>query len=815
MRKRLSPLIYSIRTLSREPLLSLTLVALLGFGIAANTTIFTVMDQVLFTPLPYRDSGRILMLWETNPKFPEPAGSHIPAARDNFDAWRRETRNFEAIEAYQQASNNLTGLGNAEHLNVARCTAGFFSMLGVRPKEGRAFLPEDEDEGRSQVVLVSDLFFRTHFQGSDPIGRVLLLNGDPYTIIGVLPKKFHLPNIFQGLSEYKPDVWVPLPPISTSDPPLASKRRNLLVYARLKNNASMDAALAELKSEGRRRAEDDPALNSGYSVTAYSLSYENTDPILRKALYILGLAVALVLFLISINVSGLMFLRSTARQKDTAILAALGARRQDLIMTATAPALVLTALGALLGVAGAYAGIRLVVWLKPSDINAVERIAINANSIIATVLVFAILLALIAFLPARSTGRIDLGLVLQERTSTRHGRRPGSLQWSFLASAEIAIALVLTIASLLLVRSVHRLLAVDPGFQSDHILTAHVSLPQPRYSNPDDQFRFCNRVLDGLHSIPQVRQAGLIDNMPLYAIHYAPFEIEGHPALQPGDTPTADYANLTPEFFETMSIRPFAGRLFTEADVQDNAAKVVIVNKTLAHALWAHEDPLGKRIRSGTSGHREWATVVGVVADFVQFSMNTPPRPELFWPARRMSDMTIVLKTTVPPLTLGAALKQAVWQADAAQPITDVQTMDDILRHSTSQARFNMDFLTVFAGLGIFIALVGVYGLMSYLVTSRMREIGIRLALGAHPKHVAFSLLRQMAPCVAIGIMVGVGISLLLGKLMRNLLFGIAPSDALTYIAAPVAIFLFMSMAGSFPLKKATQADPARILRQE
>ena len=813
MRKSLSPLLYSIRTLSRERFLSLTLVALLGFGIAAGTTIFTVMDEVLFAPLPYRHPARIVMLWETNPKFPEPAGSHIPVARDNFDAWRRDTRSFEAIEAYQQASTNLTGLGNPEHLNVAKCTAGFFSMLGVRPKEGRAFLPQDEAEGQNQVIL-SNSFFRKHFQ-ADPVGRVLLLNGAPYTIVGVLPREFHLPNIFQGLSEYKPDVWVPLPPISANDPPLASKRRNLLVYARLKKNYSITSALVEMKSEGQRRAHDDPALNSGYSVTVYSLAFEDTDPTLRRTLYILSLAVALVLLLISINVSGLMFLRSKSRQKDTAIMAALGARRQDLIMTAAAPALVLTSIGALLGVAGAYAGTRLVVWLKPSDINAVERIAVNANSIIFTVFVLGILLALIAFLPALSTGRIDLTLVLKNRGGASSATNGGTFQWSFLVSAEIAIALILTIGSLLLVRSVHRLLSVDPGFRSDHILTAHVSLPQPRYSSPEDQLRFCNRLLERLHSLPQVRQAGLIDNMPLYAIHYTPFEIEGHPALQPGDTPTADYANVTPEFFDTMSIPVRAGRLFTEADAQDNSAKVVIMNETLAYSLWPNENPLGKRIRSVTSGQSSWATVVGVVDNFVQFNVNTPPRPELFWPARRMSDMTIAVKTSVAPLTMGTALKEAVWQVDSEEPITDVQSMDDILRHSTSQARFNMEFLTVFASLGIFIGLVGVYGLMSYLVTSRMREMGIRFALGAKTRNVASSLLYQMFPSVAMGIIAGLGIAFVLGKLMRKLLFGIAPTDPLTYVVAPIAIFTLMSMAGAFPLKRATQADPARILHEE
>src|SRR5882672_7704491 len=286
MLKFLGSLLHSVRTLSREPVFSLAVILVLALGIAANTTIFTVIDRILLNSLPYRDPARVVMLWESNPNQPQPAGSHIPAARDNFDSWRRDTRSFEAIEAYQLVTYNLTGLRDPEGLDVARSTTGFFNMLGVQPSLGRAFLPEDEMPGRNHVVLLSHKFFTSHFQDADPLGRTLLLNGVPYTVIGVLPRQFHLQNIFQGLFEYKPDLWVPLPPISVNDPPTASKRRGLVVYARLAGNRSLAEAGAEMKALAARRAQDDPTLDSGYSVNVFSLDFENTAPALKRALYL-------------------------------------------------------------------------------------------------------------------------------------------------------------------------------------------------------------------------------------------------------------------------------------------------------------------------------------------------------------------------------------------------------------------------------------------------------------------------------------------------------------------------------------------------
>jgi putative ABC transport system permease protein len=808
-------LIYPMRTLSREPLFSVIVILLLGFGIAANATIFAVIDQVLLGSLPYRDPARVVMLWESNPNQPQPAGSHIPTSRDNFDAWRKESHSFEAMEAYQQTSFNLTGLRNPERLDVAKCTAGFFPMLGIQAKLGRSFLSEDEAPGRNHVVLLSNAFFTNHFQGTDPLGHTLSLNGVPYTIIGVLPRDFHLPNIFQGLFEYKPDLWVPLPPMALSDPPLTSKHRNLLVYARLKSTTSISQAAAELEILAGRRAQEDWTLNSGYSIKVFSLDFENTDPVLRRGLYFLWFAVGLVLLLVCMNLSGLMLLRGASRLKDTAIMAALGASRGDVIKAAMAPGLILALLGALLGIFAAYGGIWLVVALAPGDIHAVERIALNLHGLLLTVLIFGVVISLIAVLPARLTSRGDLNTALKQGASVHTIAKPKSINWSILVSVEVAIALILAIGSTLLVRSFQRLLRVNPGFAAENILTAHLSLPQSRYRAPEDQARFCDRLLQGLRSLPQVESASLIDNMPLYAIRYTAFEIEGRPVAQPGDAPTADYANLTPSFFQTMSIRLRRGRLFTEEDGQDSASKVVILNETLAHKLWPDEDAVGKRIRSLDGGLGPWATVVGVVEDFVQFNVDTPARPELFWPAKRMREMTIALKAKMDPSSASAGMKEKVWEVDKEQPVSDVQTVEQILRHSTSQARFNMWFLTIFAALGILLALVGVYGFISYLVLSRMRDIGIRLALGAQKKHVFFSLIRQTLPFVAIGICLGLGISLIFGKAMRSLIFGITPLDPVTYAIAPTVVFALMLLVVLPPVRKAIRVDPVSVLRQE
>lgn len=806
---------YTIRALLREPVFVLTVTIVLALGIGATTTIFTIADEVFLTALPYSDPDHLAMIWESNSSQPEPAGSHIPAARANFDVWRKQSQSFEAIEGYRQTSFNMTGSGRPEHLDVAHATTGLLTMFGIQPVRGRLFLSEDAIPGHNRVVILSYAFFKTHFETIEPLGQKLLLDGVPYVVIGILPRDFHLPNILQGLFEFKPDLWIPLAPITAADPPMAPKRRNLLTYARLNPGISISQARVEMKNIAARLAQENPSLDSGYSANVFSLHYEDTDPELRRALYVLWATVAFVLLLACTNLVGLMLLRNAKQKKDIAIIAALGASRTQLVKTLMFEALTVTLTGSLLSIAAAFGGLRLIVALKPGQIHSLDRIALNGHSFIFTSLMFAGVTLLIGLLPAWLVTRGDL------ITTLKQGGEPGIVGKrrfpirSIFVSIQVGIALTLAISSLLLLRSFHQLLNVNTGFGTEHSLTAHLTLPNAHYGAVNDQARFCARLLESLRSLPQVESVSLIDNMPLYAIRYAPFEVEGRPMTKPGDAPIADYANVTPDFFETMRIPIRTGRTFADQDTETDAGKVVIINETLARKMWPGQNPVGTHIRSLDGGTGQWATIVGVIGDFVQFNVDTPARPELFWPAKQFSSMTVVVRTGGDPSSGAPVLEKTIWNIDKDEPIADVQTLEEILANSRSQTRFNTVSISVFAGLGILLAVVGVYGLISYIVSSQTRDLGIRLALGAQRTHIFLSLLGQTLPFVFAGLILGLTLSFIASRVMNTLVFGISATDPLTYAAASLMILALMFLTFLIPARKATHLPPTLTMRQE
>lgn len=806
---------YCMRGLLREPSFALIVIVVLGLAIGSTATIFSVVDEVLFSGLPYREPNRLVMIWEANPAQPEPAGTHVPTARENFDRWRGDNQSFERIEAYRLGGFNLTGLRIPEHLDSAVSTSGLLSLFGVHPLLGRTFLPEDETTGGDQVVILSYKFYATHFAGSNPVGQKLLLDGVPYVVIGVLPKDFHLPNIMRGLLEYKPDVWVPLPPITASDPPIASKRRGLVAYARLKPDVSLARAQEQMKDLAMRLGKEDPALNSGYSANVYPLESENMAPDLRRALYILWVAVGLVLLLACTNVASLMVARGLAQQKDLAIMAALGAQRRDLLATVLVQGIILSVGGGVFGIAAAYGGLKAVAALKPAQIHSVERLAVNGHTFlfVGSLVLFAS--CLVGLIPAWLTGRRDLTDRLKQSRGVAIVGRSGSRSRSWLVVGEVAMAVTLATGATLLVRSFQCLLRVNPGFESQRVLTAHLVLPQSRYHDPAAQVQFSRRLLDDLRAIPRVQAASMIDNMPLYAIRYTTFEVEGRPVVNPGDASMADYASLTPDFFETMGIHMKSGRAFNAEDAEPDAAKVVILNGALARKLWPNEDAVGKHIRSLSTGTGPWATVVGVVDDFVQFNVASPARPEMFWPTKQFTSMSVAVRTKGDSAIASSDLQRAIWQIDKDQPVSDIQTVEEILRGSSSQPRFNMAALSTFAAIGILLAVIGVYGLITFLVSSRTRDIGVRYALGAQRKHVLLSLLRQSFPFVAVGLAIGLVLSIWSSQIMTRVVFGITALDPTTYVLALLGILVLMLIAVLVPALRAAKVSPAIVLRQE
>jgi predicted permease len=805
---------YSLRSLARDPAFVLVVILVFSLGVAANTILFTVIDQIVLNPLPYRDPDRLVMIWEANPSLGEPQGSRVPAAWTNFAEWQHQADVFDSIEAYEKAGYNLTGLGNPEHLIAARATSGYFRMLGVTAQRGRTFSPDDA--GKDSVVLISSAFADSHFARRNPLGETLLLNGAPHTIIGVLPTSFHLPMVYEGAYEYKPEIWVPLPPVTSAEPPAESKLRHLLVSARLKRGVTLAQARSELLSVASRIAQSDPSLNAGYSVNLIPLKVENADPDLGRALYILWAAAFAVLFLGCLNGSGLMLVRFINRQRDLAIMDALGAPKRVLVANVLTESLILALIAATLAWIGGYAGIGLIRALQPVDISGAERLHLDLRSFLVSGLISLLWVSLLGLLPAW----------IYSRRATKSSRKPsadsGSARWGslvrrVLVSTEIAITLVLGIGAMLLTRSFQRILEVDPGFRAENVVTGRIALVPPRYATDDDREHFSERLLDRVRQLPGVLIASLADNFPLYAIHYNWFEIEGHPIVKPGSPPSADYAAVTSDFFQTMGTPLRSGRLFTADDMQSGATQVAIVNETLARKYWPNQDPIGAHIRT-VPPHRDpgpWRLVVGVVGDYRQFNIETPARPEMFWPARQFSDLTIVARTVSDPTATLAALPKVVAEIDKDQPVADVQTLQYMVDHFISQRRFNMLLLSGLAGLGIVLALAGVYGLISYAISSHQRDLGIRLALGAQRKHVFSALLRQILPFAAIGVVLGLLLSLLTKKLIADLLFEISALDPATYIALPIALMTLAVLTCALPAWRAARMNPATILRQE
>jgi putative ABC transport system permease protein len=806
---------HSLQALMRAPRFAGAVVLILGLGIAANTIIFALIDQLLLNPFPYRDPSRLVMIWEANPARGGIAAKRARVAWANFTAWQAENHSFEAMEAYEISLDyNLTGREIPEHLTAARATPGFFPMLGVNAAQGRIFSPGDDTPNVNPTVIVTDAFAKKHFGNGSPLNQRLLLDGAPYIVIGVLPREFHLPALFEGISEYKPDIWLPLPRVSNADPADMAKRRRLVVWGRLKPQISLAQTRADMTAVAEQRRREDPELNQGYGINVFPLDVENTLPEFRNHLRFFWLSALVVLLLACSNLAGLMLIRGAAQKKNLAIMAALGANRWGLIAPMLSESLILAVISGILGFAASYAGVHLITALKPSYILAPERLTIHFNAFlftsgisIATVLIFGLF-------PATLTTRGNITDVLKSAVG---GQRQRPYARSVLISIQVAAALSLSIAAILLVRSFQHVLRLDPGYRPEQVLTAHLTLPPQRYADVQSRTRFCRQLQEKTRGLPGVESAALVDYMPLYAIRLTPFEIEGRPVAQHNAAPFADFAHVTPDFFSAMGIGLRQGRLFTDQDAEADPPNVVIVNETLARQFWPNADPVGSHIRqlaaSGSGG--PWQTVIGVVQDFRQFNVETATRPELLWPGKAFAEMRVVLRTTANPSTLSSLLQQTVWNLDHDQPVSDVETLEQKIGDFNSQRRFNMIAVGTFAGFSILLTLVGLYGLVSSFISSHIRDLGIRFALGAQRRQVCLSLLLPALWPVIAGIALGLILSFLAKRLIASVLFQTSPLDPLTYIVTTVVLMAILLLTSLSATLRAARVDPARVLRDE
>ncbi|HZI17771.1 MAG TPA: ABC transporter permease [Pyrinomonadaceae bacterium] len=800
---------YGLRTLAKNPGFTAVAVIALALGIGANSAIFSVVNTVLLRPLPYKDPDRLVVVWEDRSKNGYPRDT--PAA-GNYVDWRDQNQVFEGMAAVANQSFNLTGSGEPERIDGRNVSAGLFPLLGVEPQLGRGFLPEEDQPGAGRVVVLSHGLWQRRF-GADPsiVGRELTLNGVSHTVVGVMPAGFQFPTP-------EDQLWVPI--AFTSQEAANRGRHYLQVFARLKPGVGMEQAQAEMNTISARLQQQYPNTNTNVGAAIVPL-HEQLVGDIRPALLLLLGAVGFVLLVACANVANLLLARAAARQKEVALRVALGANRARLLRQFLTESVLLALLGGAVGLLLALWGVNLLRAFMPEGVSQARAVAVDARVLGFTLLVSVLTGLAFGLVPALQASRFNLNETLKEGGRDAAGGRRGGRVRSALVVMEVAVSLVLLIGAGLLINSFLRLRSVDPGFHTENLLTMKVVLPQTKYPDQARRTAFYNELLERVRSLPGVKSAAVATNLPLtFKGNAIGVSIEGQPDPGPGQRPSVVTRVISPDYFRTMGIQLSQGRQFGDHDRVDSPA-VAVISETAARRFWPGEDPLGKRLTPGAAASADpddWITVVGVARDVRQFELDAEPKPQMYLSYQQASffePRDLVVGTEVEPLSLAGAVRQAVWSVDRDQPVSDIRSMEDILSASVARQRFSTLLLAVFAGVALVLAAVGVYGVMSYTVAQRTREIGIRLALGAQRRDVLRLAVGQALRLVLIGVAVGLAGALMLTRVMSSLLYGVSATDPATLIAVPLILAGVALLASYIPARRATRVNPLIALRYE
>jgi putative ABC transport system permease protein len=809
---------YGVRTLAKNRGFSAVAVIALALGIGANSAIFSVINAVLLRPLPYTDPDRLVMLWATNPLL-QLGIDNLPATAANYVEWRDQNQVFENISALDSRTFNLTSGGEPEQIACAHVSSSFFQLMDVSPKMGRAFSPEEDQPGKNQVIIVSHGLWQRRFGADlDLIGKSLTLDGHSYTLIGVMPASFGFPGTadmpaYMSLPP-QTDLWTPI--AFTAEQVGRRGDHNLSVIARLKPGVTLEQARTDVGNIARQAEEQDPRAK-GYGVNVVSLGEQLVGSI-RPALLVMLVAVGFVLLIACANVANLLLARSSARQKEIAIRMALGAGRGRIIRQMLTESMLLSIAGGSTGILLNFWGVGILLALSPENIPRLDQVNTDAHVLGFTLLISVVTGALFGLAPALQASRLNLNESLKEGARGSAGGLHRNRVRTLLVVSEVALSLVLLLGAGLMIRSFERLLRVDPGFNPENVLTSRLSLPANKYPDAKQQAAFFQRTLERLESLPGVQSVGAVSALPLSGAEEASsFMIEGSPPVDSSEMPMADRRRASADYFRAMGIPLVNGRYFTEADNQ-SAPPVAIVSESFVRRFFPEEDPLGKRIKNGgPASTRPWLSVVGVVKDVRHLALEAEPRPQVYMPylQNTSTSMAVVMRSASDPASLAAGVRNAVWELDKEQPITDVKSMEQYFSASVAQRRFNMILLAVFAGVALVLAAVGIYGVMSYSVTQRTQEIGIRMALGAKQTDVLRLVVRQgMIPALA-GVVIGLGAGVALTRLMSSLLYGVSATDPITFAAVPLTLLGVALGACLAPARRATKVDPVIALRRE
>lgn len=798
---------YALRNVFKQPMFSAVVVLTLALGIGANTAIFTVVNAVVLRPLPFQDSERLTMIWTT-----KDANQEQPLSFSDYNDLKNQTKSFSAVGAASPLwSFTLTGAGEPEPLQGMYVSANLFELLRVAPGRGRGFTGEEDRVGGTPVAIISHGLWERRYGGDQNIaGKTIMIGGNAATVVGVMPPDFQL-------LEPAAELWLPL-----SQNQFASSARQvrlLSVIGRLADNVKPAAANAELNTIASQWAAQYADSNTGVGLRVVPLHDQVTGKVRPALLLLLG-AVGLVLLIACANIINLMLVRSASRQKEIAVRAALGAGRMRLLRQLLTESVTLSLIGGAAGVVLGSWGVQALLALNPIPIPRYNEIRLDVTVLVFTLAASTITGVLSGLAPAWQTLKFDLHSALKEggrAAIADSGQRRLS---SLLVIAETAMAMILLIGAGLLLKSFAHLLDVKPGFVTENVLTMQVGLPNSSYQQPEKRVAFLQQLETNLRAAPEVASVGFVTRLPLMSAlnNITTFlAIEGRP-VPAGERPEIDFRRASTGYFQTMGIPLLAGRLVTEQDVTNNAGAVVI-NEAMAKRFWPGEDPVGKRISTALSSGQQtqWQTIVGVVGSVRHLGLDVEPRPEIYYHTNTSPPFSpvVVIRTTSDPQRLISIARAKVRELDRDLPISNINTMEQLVAQSVAQRRFGMFLVGIFAALALVLAIVGIYGVVSYSVAQRTTEIGVRMALGASATDVLKLVLKHGMTLALIGVAIGLIGAYSVTRLMVSMLFEVKPTDVATFAIVSVGLILVALLACYVPARRAMKVDPLVALRYE
>ncbi len=815
MRNLVADFRFGLRILLRNPGFTLAAIVVLALGIGANTAIFSIVNAVLLRPLPYQGASRIMQVWHVPPAKSFPGMTLFSVSPANYLDWQSQNGSFEQMAAYGFESFNVGGGERPEAIRGAAVAPGFFSILRVQPVLGRTFSPEEDRPGQGHVVILGHTVWRDHF-AADPgiLGRNVLFDGQTYTVVGVMPPKFKFPAWAE--------LWVPL--AWTNEKRAVRGNHNYMVIGRLKPEVAVQQAKADLSAISVRLEQQYPEDDKGWGATVLPLREQIVGDV-RPALLVLLGAVAFVLLIACANVANLVLAKTLARKKEIAIRTSLGASRAAVLRQILAETLLLSLAGGALGLFLARFCITLIQKFLADRLPNATEITLDAP-----VLAFTLFLALLAgilagLLPAVRFTRTDVNEALKQGQSRGSSDSSGSKTRGLLVVSEVALSLVLLIGAGLMIRSLLQLSSVQPGFDPNNVLTARLTVPGTKFSSPAAQISFYDQVLRQVRATPGVESAGLIDSLPIDGDgSHQPVAVEGQPVVPMADQPEVDVRVISPGYLHAMRIPVLRGRDLNDADVAGRPP-VVFISESMAKRFWPNENPIGKHITL-TFFPGVVREVAGVVGDVKQDSLDqTRPVETLYWPlsqltvppseAWRSFGMSLAVRTSADPASVTSGVTSAVHQVDPETPVVGVVTMQGLISASLSPQRFNVLLLGAFAGLALVLAAVGIYSVLSYSVRRRVREIGIRMALGATPSDVLQMVVADGMKPILLGVALGLAVAFALSRVVTSLIYGVRATDPLTFVGVALLLVAVGLLATILPAHRATRVEPVRTLREE